>query len=141
MSTNQQLREGTCRLDTLVGKLLLHLQEHPDACCKINRDMLSMKDPEKSGECMPLVWLDDLAPARPGHVATIDFPHLILSEFGAGDVLEEAGFTLGTTGSGIAGMERGDAFQNTDEEAQLVARLAATIIKFDVTDDEGNSIE
>lgn len=70
-------------------------------------------------------------------LTTIDLPHGVLQV--VGDILQKAGFTLGTVGSGYGMMEReGDISE--EEKSKLIKAMSAELFEFDVQDleeDEG----
>jgi hypothetical protein len=62
-------------------------------------------------------------------LTTIDLPHRVLET--VGHILAEAGFTLGTVGSGMAQMERGNEI--SDEEAiELSHKIGEALCCFEV---------
>lgn len=67
--------------------------------------------------------------AKERKLTTIDLPHGALRI--VGPILDAAGFTLGTTGGGMAEMERDGAISE-DEKKTLIAAMAEELFDFDV---------
>ena len=68
-------------------------------------------------------------------LTTIDLPHKTMAV--VSDILEGAGFTVGTVGGGYCEVEREGEISD-EEAAKLTTKMAAAVFSFEVQDLEDN---